>query len=305
MDSSTSLVLGEDIMKVMASNLEKARTVKIPMVIMQTWKNDHIPSKWKASQRAIKRHMPEWNYILMTDKDNLMFVTRHFPDFLHYFKSFEYPIQRADAIRYMWLYVNGGIYLDLDLEIMKPMDDLFYEDKDLYVVKSSMIENVYTNAFMASKPGLRVMLQCLDEMKAPYAVWHIGKHLKVVNSTGPNMFTTAINKVKADVNVKLAEMEANGEFIQRSDKFMVRELQSELIVACSVCDPKPCCTEGGYCRILGGSSWSGNDTELLTFLYCNRYKLIVMLIVVIAIIAIVIIYVMKKRRARLNISVEQ
>lgn len=254
---------------------------------MQTWKTKTLPDHWAPSQRAIKTLMPTWNYTLMTDDDNLKFVETHFPDFVFYFKGFEYPIQRADAIRYMWLYVKGGIYIDLDLEIVKPLDDLFFEDKDLYVVKSAIMDNVYTNAFMGAKARLPLMLRCLDGMKAPYAYWHVGKHLKVVNSTGPNMFTKAIE----------AEVASSSD---SSRSLEVIELPGDLIIACSICDVKPCCKEDGYCRLLGGSSWSEGDTEFLTTIFCYRRELIVMFVVIIIAVAVVMLLYKKRlfRRGR-------
>lgn len=263
-------------------DLNRKNTIKIPKIIMQTWKTKDIPRHWR-SRVSIQALMPDWKYYLMTDEDNLNFVKTYFPDFVSHFQMFEYPIQRADAIRYMWLYVNGGVYLDLDLELMKPLDDLFYEDKDLYVVRSANVTNIYTNAFMGAKPKLRVMLQCLEFMTLPYKLWHVGKHLKVVNSTGPNMFTRAISSVK-----DIAKLEGR-------EDFEVKELPAHLIVACSVCDPKPCSTEGGYCKTLGGSSWSGTDTAFITRVYCNRFYILTVLVIFIAL--IVFILFLKIRRA--------
>jgi len=264
-----------------------SRSVKIPKEIMQTWKSAVIPKHWAPSQKSIKTLMPTWSYTLMTDDDNLKFVETYFPDFVFYFKGFEYPIQRADAIRYMWLYVKGGIYIDLDLELVKPLDDLFYEDKDLYVVKSSIMPNVYTNACIGAKSRLSLMLRCLDAMKSPYAYWHVGKHLKVVNSTGPNMFTQAIqDEVSSDLESK-----------SESECLRVTELPGDLIIACSICEPKPCCNVDSYCRLLGGSSWSEGDTAFWTFIFCNRQQLIVLFVVLVIIITVVIV-VHRKRKLR-------
>lgn len=265
----------------------KPREVKIPKEIMQTWKTNDVPNSWKPSPQSIKRLMPTWNYTLMTDEANRRFVQLYFPDFLFYFDGFEYPIQRADAIRYMWLYVKGGLYIDLDLELVKPLDELFFEDADLYVVKSAIMNNVYTNAFMAAKPRLQLMLRCLEEMKAPYSYWHVGKHLKVVNSTGPNMFTKAIQKEV----VASSSPDRNDSRL----KLKVAELPGDLIIVCSICDPKPCSVDNGYCRLLGGSSWSEGDTAFWTSIYCNRRQLIFLFVVIVIVIAVVII-VYKKRR---------
>src|SRR5438128_2739326 len=97
----------------------------IPRLIMQTWKTEEAPDKWSSSPASIDHYMPTWDYVLMTDELNLKFVKMHFPEYLDVYTSFPYNIQRADAIRYMWLYVNGGVYLDLDYELTEPLDSLF------------------------------------------------------------------------------------------------------------------------------------------------------------------------------------
>ena len=133
-------------------------TIKIPKIIMQTWKTQNVPLHWRASQESIQRLMPDWQYVLMTDKDNREFVKTHFPDFLPYYDRFEYPIQRADAVRYCWLAIHGGIYLDLDIELLKPLDPLFTSDNDVYLVSSGELSSHITNSFMASKPGVQLVV---------------------------------------------------------------------------------------------------------------------------------------------------
>ena len=41
-------------------------------------------------------------------------------------------------IRPMWLYLFGGIYMDLDYVINKPLDELFADGKELMFVKITM-----------------------------------------------------------------------------------------------------------------------------------------------------------------------
>ena len=71
--------------------------VKIPKIIMQTWIDNDIPKKWKCSPESIKKVMPDWEYVLMTDTDNRKFVKKHFPSFLKYYDRFPHNIQKADA----------------------------------------------------------------------------------------------------------------------------------------------------------------------------------------------------------------
>ena len=130
----------------------KMVAVSIPRIIMQTWKTEELPEQWKSTQESIRKHMPHWEYVLMTDEMNRKFVEQHFPSFLPYYDAFPYPIQRADAIRYCWLYIHGGLYLDCDFELQGPLDELFTADSDLFLLASSNATSVITNGFMASKP---------------------------------------------------------------------------------------------------------------------------------------------------------
>lgn len=63
-------------------------------------------------------------YMLWTDASSREFIAEHYPWFLDTFDGYTYPIQRADAIRYFILYHYGGIYLDLDIGCLRPLDPL-------------------------------------------------------------------------------------------------------------------------------------------------------------------------------------
>ena len=250
---------GSDIVK--EESIAPQQTVKIPKIVMQTWKTDEVPDHWKASQRGIKRHMADWEYHLMTDEDNRAFVQMYFPDFLETYDEFEYGIMRADAIRYMWLYVNGGVYMDLDIMLIKPIDELFYEDKEVYLAPSGNYSSYYTNAFMASKPKVRMWLSCLAEMKKPYQFWQVGKHLKVMATTGPLMLTRVVN-------------------YKSRNKATYTKLPGELLITCTVCDEKPCDRNHGYARTLDGSSWVATDTKAMIFCSCHWKEIVIVVIIV-------------------------
>lgn len=237
--------------------------VKIPKNIFQTWKTHDVPDHWKSSPESIKTLMPNWTHTLFSDEDNRKFIKKYFPDFLDTYDSLEYPIMRSDAIRYAFLYIYGGVYMDLDIELTKPLDNLFYEDADIYAVKSGNVGSVYTNSFIASKAGCELWLDCLEEIKKPYEYWMIGKHFKIMGKTGPLMLTRVLKRNKY--------------------KYHVKNIPQKLLMPCSLCDPKPCTKKGAYTRALEGSSWCGWDSLIYGGCICNWGKIALIIILIIAI----------------------
>ena len=73
-------------------------------------------------------------------------------------------IQRIDAVRYMYLHHFGGVYVDLDFESIRPMDDYLRGKK---VVLGRMgsdpkFRHSIPNAFMASVPGHPFWIKVLN-----------------------------------------------------------------------------------------------------------------------------------------------
>lgn len=238
--------------------------VSIPKIIMQTWKTKDVPERWRKSPESIRQHMPDWQYVLMTDEDNDKFVQEHFPGFYKTYKSFPYGIQRADAIRYMWLFVHGGIYMDLDFEMLHPLDNLFTADNDLFVVASGNVGSCITNSFMASKPRCKVWLDMLDYMKKDLPWWCIGKHMVVMNSTGP----IALN------------------YVIKESGYPYCLLPNKTLMPCSVCNIE-CDVGDAWLKPLQGSSWISYDTMFFNWWLCN-WKQFLLVVSIIAIILIVV-----------------
>lgn len=239
----------------------KKYDVKIPKIIFQTcWSHD-IPKKWQSSPKSIKELMSDWNYTLFDDDENRAFIKKHFPDFLKYYDAFPYAIQRADAIRYCWIYINGGIYMDLDFELQHPLDSLFTSDCDFYLVHSGNVSGYTTNSFLASKKGCKFWLEVIEEMKKPLPWYVMGKHFSVLCSTGPLMLSRVAQRTK----------------------YVYGKLPSRYIMPCSVCDiSKSTCD--AYLKPLEGSSWTNYETTFLNFWLCQWKTIILFLICILVII---------------------
>jgi mannosyltransferase OCH1-like enzyme len=155
----------------------------IPRLIHQTAKTRDIPRKWREYQAKVQQLHPDWSYRLWTDEDNLAFVRTEFPEFLHTFQRLPKNIMRADVIRYLLLYKLGGLYLDLDYEMLKPFDLLEHE----VVLPWERDGACVSNAFMAAAPGNRFFKMVIDDLAANPPL-NAGV-AEVENSTGPKYLT--------------------------------------------------------------------------------------------------------------------
>lgn len=101
----------------------------IPPIIHQTWKGKTIPEKLAGYAASWSRINPSWKRILWTDRMLLNFVAEEYPELLELFCSYENPVCRADAARYMLLHKFGGLYADIDVECLAPLTSLENEDR--------------------------------------------------------------------------------------------------------------------------------------------------------------------------------
>ena len=170
--------------------------LEIPKIIHQTWKTANLPAKWQALQRSWREYHPTWEYRLWSDAMNRDFIAQFYTWFLPIYDSYTDNIKRADAVRYFYMYHFGGVYADLDLQCLRPLEGLL-EGKELvmgwepaahisrYASEHRGLKHLICNAFLASGPA--------------HPFWeHVFKHLveskdaiAVLDSTGPLMLTRA------------------------------------------------------------------------------------------------------------------
>lgn len=224
--------------------------MRVPKRIWQTWKTHTVPDHWKASPESIRQQCPNWKYTLMDDRDNLRFVREEFPEYLELYESFDREIYRADMIRYLLLYKYGGVYMDLDIKLTRPLEDLFQNEGELYLVQTPNWSG-YTNSFMASVPNCLFWIHCVEKIaeRAANTPWYIRGDLKVLWTTGPSMVSSVVKEY---------------------DRPYVT-IPYKLAHPCSICDHyfnRPCSDEHSYIEELEGSSWS-NSSEWFHFLVCR------------------------------------
>lgn len=124
----------------------------IPHIIHQTWKNYEIPKSFVPWIKSVIKAHPNWQYWFWTDRDIECYFKSKHPDF--YLKFITYPtfIHKSDIMRYFTLYDYGGFYLDLDVEVLKPLDIWTHVAQS--VVSLETFEHPYIAFPERSKPNL-------------------------------------------------------------------------------------------------------------------------------------------------------
>ena len=120
---------------------------KIPKIIMQTgpWKTYDTPIR----DRIINMN-PGYKYEYYNDDDCILFMKKHFgTHVVDAFNILKPGAFKADLFRYCYIYIKGGIYLDIDLEPTIPLDDIIPCEADFVSSRENIV----------SYPGLRGIWQ--------------------------------------------------------------------------------------------------------------------------------------------------
>ena len=130
----------------------KGDPVAIERILHQTWKTEEIPRRFRSWVESVRRENPELEYRLWTDDDNLRLIEQHYRWFLPTYRAYRHPVERADAARYFIVHRFGGLYLDLDMEGLRPLWPLLDQDAvNLALEAGPRIEQqVVSNALIAA-----------------------------------------------------------------------------------------------------------------------------------------------------------
>lgn len=83
--------------------------------------NDKPAHLWD-SVNSFKSKNPSWTHILWNATDVDVLVSQYFPFLEKLFNRFKLPVLKADTVRYLILYIFGGVYSDIDTLCIKPIE---------------------------------------------------------------------------------------------------------------------------------------------------------------------------------------
>jgi mannosyltransferase OCH1-like enzyme len=200
----------------------------IPKKIWQTWKVDALSFEERdlTTARTWTAKNPGHRYEALTDNNDMYYVETHFgpygldrPDIVQTYRSLTTKIIKADLLRYLVMYVEGGVYTDIDVEALKPVErfipDRYDPSKINMVIGIEIDQPEFKNhtilgqkcmsfcqwTFMC-KPRLPVMMRLIENIMS----WLNGLSKEqgvsigelqldfdeVISGTGPSAFTAAV-----------------------------------------------------------------------------------------------------------------
>jgi mannosyltransferase OCH1-like enzyme len=252
---------------------KQAKQLPFPKIIHQVWhspeeregKTDKvpIPNKWTEGPEAIKKLHPDWLHVLWRVDISDKFVQKYEPKFYKTYKNYPYFIQRCDAVRYCFLKHFGGLYLDLDWVPLENIDKHIDTDSPLYFVPSSNTSGCYTNAIIASKPGLSFWDDVLVACTKDSGWYNVTQILEVMYTTGPKMLTEQINNY-------------NGGFCTLPTIKFNPVSYDDIINGQTT-------KEGAICRSLKGASWHTWDTAVLSLAYDYKWYVVTFIVLMVLI----------------------
>jgi lipopolysaccharide biosynthesis glycosyltransferase len=126
--------------------------MSIPKVFFQTSKENLEPYIVKMTKAMLPS---DWTYRHFLDNDIVHFLKSHpikeFPGALEVFQNLKRGEHKADFFRYYFLFVKGGVFMDSDAMIYRPIDQIV-KDYKFFSVKSGVVPNCIFQGILGAEP---------------------------------------------------------------------------------------------------------------------------------------------------------
>ena len=214
----------------------KTHTI-IPKQIIQTWEHKNIDSDFQKIIDSWKYNNSNYDYVLYDRNEREKFIIKHFDsNVIKAYKSIISGAYKADLFRYCYLYINGGVYIDIDTLCLNSIDKIIPDGAEMVVpidLNSTPSEGQHnlSNGFIACKPKHPVMLKCIEKI-----VFNVENNIipkSKLDFCGPGLLGRCVNIYlgnneeesfigkKQDKNIHFLIFEKNTEYI--------KNLQNEIL----------------------------------------------------------------------------
>lgn len=200
----------------------------------------------KSAMMTFNDKNPTYEYKLYSGKECIQYIKDNYDEEILYYYNQLIPYAfKADFIRYLILYNEGGWYADSKMVCNESFDNL--PKKELYLCLDADINpNCMANGFMASVPKHPIIKKCIDTVMFNIKQKHYGINCLYV--TGPGvLFSSAIDYIRSHNNKTML-----GKHLISPQNRGIMVFDNKLIVQVKYNNPK----EGGiYSDVKGGNDY--------------------------------------------------
>ena len=163
-------------------------SLSIPRKFIQTFSED--------KQRSLNNNMPHWTYYNPTPTHQEQFISKHFPERLPLYHHYKHTEEKNNLFIYLWIYVNGGLYISSDYEILKPIDDILdtASTADLYFMFDH--ERYISPKLFASQPFCGFWMEVVNLMEKRKNHHYIYLQDQINKNTGRELLTDVANETQ-------------------------------------------------------------------------------------------------------------
>lgn len=194
---------------------------KLPKLIHQAFfPAAALPQELKQNIESLKALNPTWRHVLYDDVDIARYIRTNYGEVV--FKQFEridpvYGAARADLFRYLLLYKEGGVYLDIKSVATEPLNDVLSSD-DRFIIAQwpsgpqakfsgagwheetvHIHDGEFQQWFIVSTPGHPFLKAVIENVLRNLRVYNPALHgvgkPGVLRITGPVAYTLAIEPI--------------------------------------------------------------------------------------------------------------
>ena len=130
--------------------------------LYQTYKNkDLIPQKVYDN---IKKYAKNYNHLIFDDNECITFIKNNYNfSIVQAWYNLKNMAHRADLWRYCILYMYGGLYLDIKIELLQDINKTIKDKNMLYTTISSSRESIF-NGVIFTPPKNPIFLKLINHM---------------------------------------------------------------------------------------------------------------------------------------------
>jgi len=140
---------------------------RIPKILMQTYKDKSKVPGYIFDN--IKKYCSDYEYHFFDESNVITFLKDNYTnEVLEKFNNLKSGAHKADLFRYCWLYINGGVYLDIKTILIKKLNEIFDHSiqdvkHQLYTVNSINSHTIY-QGILASTPKNPIFKDLIDKI---------------------------------------------------------------------------------------------------------------------------------------------